>query len=116
LLDILLTRYVQAVQQRTATCQKIFDQFESVPGCIHHAECLQNMHRKSHSLNTAIRNLYLQLVKCLPALIQILLREEKHSRRCTKCEECIPSMALTDSLPRHEKIWQRFFQRLSSPG
>ncbi|KAI6779287.1 uncharacterized protein J7T54_001017 [Emericellopsis cladophorae] len=70
---------LNAVQRRTVTCEKIFELFESIPRCVRHAECLQDIHRNNHALNIALRDLYLALVRCLPSLIRILLREEPHS-------------------------------------
>ncbi|RSM04786.1 hypothetical protein CDV31_009877 [Fusarium ambrosium] len=69
-----------AVKRRTDTCEKIFASFEHIPSCIVDAEQLRRSYPQDESLFTAINNLYDQLIKSIPPLIDILLRKSNSSK------------------------------------
>ncbi|RSL58864.1 hypothetical protein CEP54_007595 [Fusarium duplospermum] len=69
-----------AVKRRTDTCERIFDSFEHIPICIVNGERLRQIHPREESLFSAINNLYDQLVKSIPLLIDVLLRKGSSSK------------------------------------
>ncbi|KAF4978171.1 hypothetical protein FZEAL_5416 [Fusarium zealandicum] len=68
-----------AVKRRSDTCQRIFDSFEKIPLLIMKAQKLHECYPDDESLFTASASLYHELVKCIPLLIEILLRKSNNS-------------------------------------
>ncbi|KAJ3460142.1 hypothetical protein MRS44_011009 [Fusarium solani] len=69
-----------AVKRRADTCERIFESFEHIPSCIEDAEQLRQTYSRDESVFSAVGNLYSQLVKAIPLLIDVLLRKSNNSK------------------------------------
>ncbi|KAF4455373.1 hypothetical protein FALBO_15630 [Fusarium albosuccineum] len=68
-----------AVKTRSDTCERIFEAFEGIPGSVIRAENLRRIFPRDEALATAFRQLNYELVKCIPEMIDVLLRKNHKS-------------------------------------
>ncbi|KAH8901253.1 hypothetical protein GQ53DRAFT_814720 [Thozetella sp. PMI_491] len=68
----------KAVKRRCECCEKIFEIFERIPEVLEQARRYRELHPTDDHLAGLIGMLYKELVKSIPALIRILLRQEKY--------------------------------------
>ncbi|KAJ3542045.1 hypothetical protein NM208_g4313 [Fusarium decemcellulare] len=69
-----------AVKTRSDTCERIFEAFEGIPGSVIRAEKLRRIFPRDEALATAFGQLNYELVKCIPEMIDVLLRKNHKSK------------------------------------
>ncbi|KAL8421133.1 hypothetical protein RB596_002070 [Gaeumannomyces avenae] len=66
-----------AVKRRSDACERIFQCFSSVPSLLEKAQDLESIHKNEPKLGRRLQALHEALFQSIPALIDILLRQEK---------------------------------------